>query len=341
MKMPVWLQVFILTPRISKEDWPKIDIFSKWMIVTRGVVLVMTLFSGIFAGIFAYRAGLMDWVNWAVMTAGLVFAHATNNILNDITDFRRGVDKGNYFRTQYGPQPLEAGLLTERQMLGYAAFNGTIALLCGAYLVWAQGWLVLALMGAGAVFLLFYTWPLKYIGLGEITVLLVWGPLMIGGGYFAVTGAWSWEVVIASLPYAISTTIVLFGKHIDKHDSDKEKKIRTFPVVVGERAARWIALILTLMAYGIICCQIFSGFYTVILFASLVGLTAFPLFYRFYSKPRPAQKPDWYRTDVWPMWFVAIAFVHNRRFGSWFILALIVETVLLALKVEVPFLRWP
>ena len=48
--------------------------------------------------------------------------------------------------------------------------------------------------------MLFYTWPLKYIGLGEIAVLLVWGPLMIGGGYFVITGVWDWNVVLAGLP---------------------------------------------------------------------------------------------------------------------------------------------
>jgi 1,4-dihydroxy-2-naphthoate octaprenyltransferase len=44
-----------------------------------------------------------------------------------------------------------------------------------------------------AFFVLFYTWPLKYIGLGEIAVLIVWGPLMIGGGYFV------WSAVLTGL----------------------------------------------------------------------------------------------------------------------------------------------
>ena len=42
----------------------------------------------------------------AAGTIGLIFAHATNNLFNDFTDYRPGVDKDNYFRTQYGPQPL-------------------------------------------------------------------------------------------------------------------------------------------------------------------------------------------------------------------------------------------
>ena len=64
----------------------------------------------------------------------------------------------------------------------------------------------------GAFFVLFYTFPLKYIGLGEVAVLLVWGPLMVGGAYHVITGRWDWQVALASLPYALGTTTVLFER---------------------------------------------------------------------------------------------------------------------------------
>jgi 1,4-dihydroxy-2-naphthoate octaprenyltransferase len=54
-------------------------------------------------------------------------------------------------------------------------------------------------------FVLFYTWPSNN-ALGELAVLIVWGPLMIGGGYYVITGAWDWWVVLASLPYALGVT---------------------------------------------------------------------------------------------------------------------------------------
>ncbi len=41
---------------------------------------------------------------------------------------------------------------------------------------------------------------------------------MIGGGYYVITGQWNWNVVLASLPYALGPTTVIFGKHIDKYD---------------------------------------------------------------------------------------------------------------------------
>jgi 1,4-dihydroxy-2-naphthoate octaprenyltransferase len=44
------------------------------------------------------------------------------------------------------------------------------------------------------------------------------------------------------------------------------------------------------------------------------------------SKPKPDEKPEDY-PDVWPNYFVAGAFIHNRKFGVWFLLGLIVDTV--------------
>ena len=93
-------------------------------------------------------------------------------------------------------------------------------------------------MLAGAFFVLFYTWPLKYYGLGEPAVLLVWGPLMLGGTYYVVAGQWSWPVIWFSLLYALGPTSVLFGKHIDKIDLDEEKRVHTLPVLLGEARAR-------------------------------------------------------------------------------------------------------
>jgi 1,4-dihydroxy-2-naphthoate octaprenyltransferase len=211
MNVAMWIKALQIIPRITHEEWDKLDIISRWLIATRAAVLIMTFLSAAIAGILAQIDGMFDWGRFALLAVGLVFAHATNNLLNDYTDFSRGVDKDNYFRTQYGPQPLEQGLMTKRQLLTYAAVTGLIALLPGIYFVLLQGLPALGLLLAGAFFVFFYTWPLKYIGMGELAVLIVWGPLMIGGGYFVITGTWDWNVVIASLPYAFGVTTVIFG----------------------------------------------------------------------------------------------------------------------------------
>ncbi|MGY8804317.1 MAG: prenyltransferase, partial [bacterium] len=242
MSMPnirMWGKALTVMPRIDKNEWDALDIVSRWLIATRAAVIIMTFTSAAFAGILAYKAGKFDWLLWSLVTGGLCLAHATNNISNDLTDHYKGVDKDNYFRTQYGPQTIEAGFMTVKQMMLYALVTGGAALAVGGYLVWIRGDIALLLLGAGVFFVLFYTWPLKYIGMGEPAVLAVWGPLMVGGGYYVITGSWSNDVAVASIAYALGPTAVLFGKHIDKLDADSDKKIRTLPVLLGEKLSRY------------------------------------------------------------------------------------------------------
>ncbi len=191
----------------------------------------MTVTSSAIAGLFAARDGVFRILPWLFMTLGLMFGHASNNLFNDYTDFVRGVDKDNYFRTMYGPQPVAHGLMTTRQLLGYFGVTGAMVIAC-VLLVFALDDgdpIILLLFAIGAAFVLLYTWPLKYVGLGEISVLAVWGPLMIGGGYYVLTRHWSWEVIWGSAPYVLGVTTVILGKHIDKSGMDGEKGIRTLP----------------------------------------------------------------------------------------------------------------
>lgn len=81
-------------------------------------------------------------------------------------------------------------------------------------------------------------------------MILVWGPLMIGGTYFVTSGyQWSWDVVWISALYAIGPTSVIFGKHIDKLKQDRVKKIFTLPVIIGEDVARYATLAMWILQY--------------------------------------------------------------------------------------------
>ena len=44
-------------------------------------------------------------------------------------------------------------------------------------------------------------------------------------------------------------------------------------------------------------------------------------------KELPEDKPEGYRSDIWPLWFVAYAFDHNKKFGGLFLLGLIAQLI--------------
>lgn len=324
----MWRKALSTMPRIDKSDWDELDIVSRWLIATRSAVIVMTVASAALAGLLAFRDGAFDLGLWLLVTLGLCLAHATNNLVNDLTDYWKGVDEDNYFRTQYGPQTVQDGFLSTRQLVAYAVATGMAALAVGVYLVWLRGETALLLLGIGAFLVLFYTFPLKYIGLGEPAVLAVWGPLMIGGGYYVITGSWSQQVAIAGVAYALGPTAVLFGKHIDKLDADGAKGIRTLPVLLGEAVSRYAVM-------GMLAAQLLVIVYLVgtqyLRPPVLIVLLAAPSLRRVWSvyrEPRPSGPPDELPAGVWPLWFVAIAFWYNRRFAALLVVGLIADIAL-------------
>jgi len=324
----MWGKALTVMPRITKQDWDGLDLVSRWLIATRSAVIIMTFTSAAFAGLLAVKAGRFDGLSFALVTLGLCLAHATNNLVNDLTDYWKGVDEGNYFRTQYGPQTVQDGFLSVKQLLVYALVTGGAALAVGLYLVAVQGQIVLILLGAGAFFVLFYTFPLKYIGLGEPAVLAVWGPLMVGGSYYVITGEWSNHVAVASVAYALGPTAVLFGKHIDKLDADAAKKIRTLPVLLGEKASRYTVLGMLVAQYGVIVYLVAIGYFTPAMLVTLAAAPSLRRVFRTYREPRPQEPPPELPKGVWPLWFVAATFWYNRRFGMFFLAGLVGDIVL-------------
>ena len=327
LNVSMWAKAVSVIPRVTPEEWSGLDVISRWLIATRSAVLVMTFNSAAIAGLLAARDGRFDLLLWLLVTVGLLFAHATNNLVNDITDHLKGVDKDNYFRAQYGPQPLEHGLLSRNQALLYTAITGLIALAAGTVLVFMRGEATLTLLASGIFFVLFYTWPLKYIGLGEVAVIVVWGPLMVGGGYYVIAGEVSSSVLLASLPVALAATTVLFGKHIDKLDADAAKNIRTMPVLLGERNARYATIVMLSLEYVLVLGLIVSGYFSWLLLTVLFALPWYWRALRVYSHPRPAAPPPEYPPNIWPLWYSALSFQHTRRFGGLFLLGLTLDVV--------------
>jgi 1,4-dihydroxy-2-naphthoate octaprenyltransferase len=332
MNPAMWRKALRVIPSVSKETWNALDLVSKWLISSRAAVLVMTFTSSAIAGLFAARVGGFRILPWVFMTLGLILGHAANNLFNDYTDFVRGVDKDNYFRTMYGPQPVAHGLMTTRQLLGY--FGATFAMVAACVvLVFAlDNWdpVILLLFAIGAAFVLLYTWPLKYVGMGELSVLAVWGPLMIGGGYYVLTRHWSWEVVWGSAPYVLGVTTVILGKHIDKQSMDREKGIRTLPVLIGEAAARYIVVIFLIVPYVLIAFLIATRYFTPALAIVLIALPALfrelPAFFSPKPETRPKDFPE--GEGGWPLYFAPKAFFYTRSFGTWFLLGLVAEVLL-------------
>ena len=148
-----------------------------------------------------------------------------------------GVDTEDYPRSQYSRHPILGGLTTLNGLLTGAALLTAADFGIMVYLAALRGWTIVWLAVAGLALSILYTVVLKRIALGELTALVVWGPLMTVGTTFAVAGVLDWYSVLASVPYGLIVAGVLVGKHMDKIEADTAAGIRTIPAVIGQRGA--------------------------------------------------------------------------------------------------------
>src|SRR5207302_6009668 len=131
-----------------------------------------------------------------------------------------------------------SGLISKRGLATAAVITNFFSLSVLVVLAIERGWPMIAFALAGFLVSAGYTAPplrFKKRGLGEIGVFIVWGPLMVGGAYYAATGNIPGRVIAASVPFALLATTVLMGKHIDKLEWDARGGIHTLPVVLGEK----------------------------------------------------------------------------------------------------------
>src|SRR6185369_5693991 len=307
-----------------------IDPVTKWLLIVRACVFPMTLTSGLIGGLLAAAtAPEVNWRNFALACVGIVLAHAANNMINDYFDTEGGVDTEGYTRTLYAPHPILSGLISKKGLLGVIAAVNLFDFAIMCVLTAGRGWPVIAFALAGLFISVFYVAPplrLKHHGLGEPGVAIVWGPLMIGGTYYVTAGtlpSWVW---LATIPYALSVTTVLFGKHVDKLDSDAAKGIRTLPVILGrERALSWTRAMMAAY-FVLVALLVVTG---VVSAWCLLVVAAIPRLLETletFRKPPPDGPPPGY--PIWPLWYVAWAFRLNRRAGGLFVLGLLADCLI-------------
>ncbi|HET9877555.1 MAG TPA: prenyltransferase [Mycobacterium sp.] len=307
-----------------------IDPVTRWIVVSRAAVLPMTVFAGLVAALLAVGEPGLDWRWLALALVGITAAHIANNLMNDLYDTQAGSDTAGYPRALYAPHPVLSGLVSRRTLVTAILLVNIADLAILIVLTWARGWPVAVFALSGFVLSVAYTAPplrLKKRGLGELDVLVVWGPLMVCGTYYSAVGTVGWAVLLASLPYGLLCTTVLMGKHIDKIPFDEPLGIRTLPVLLGAARARVATLAMMVGFYLLVVAAVLAA---AMPWPALLVVAALPRLVKvwpYFRRPPPEQPPAGF--PVWPLWYAALAWVHVRQAGGLLVAGLAIGALLI------------
>jgi 1,4-dihydroxy-2-naphthoate octaprenyltransferase len=329
-----WVDAFTGFYPATASDLAELDPVTRFLYAARSVILVISAQSALIAGLLTATDRRFEFVPFLLVLVGFLVLHGISNLSNDYFGYRRGHDTEDSPRRRYTLHPVASGVFTMRFLATGLAVLGVLALCIAAYFVVLRGVGALAFAVIGAILLYAYDAApraLKELGLGEVAAFAVWGPLMIGGGYYVITGRLSGAAFLASVPYGLGVASILIGKHIDQRAFDTGQEQRTLPVLLGESRARTLNRAVLVGIYLVTLVGIaFGALSPFALLVALAGPRALHAL-RVMARPAPDAPPAGY--VGWPLWYHRVCLVHNRAFGWLFIAGLAVGAVFPGLRI--------
>jgi 1,4-dihydroxy-2-naphthoate octaprenyltransferase len=128
----------------------------------------------------------------------------------------------------------------------------------------------------------------------------------------------------------LGVTTVIFGKHIDKLKIDREKKIHTLPVLLGEKISRYVVIAMLVLPYMMVLALIATRYFTPVMLLVFLAIPTFLKTYPYFLQPKPETRPADFPEGQggWPLYFAPLAFGNNRAFGGLFMIGLLVDVLL-------------
>jgi 1,4-dihydroxy-2-naphthoate polyprenyltransferase len=200
-------------------------------------------------------AGTVTAIDWAMAGGCLVGALLIQigcNFANDAFDALSGADTA----ARQGPtRAVAAGLITPRAMFVATGIVLLLALAVGLWLASVGGWPILALGVISLLCAVAYTggpFPLAYVGLGDLFVLLFFGLFaVLGSAWIQVADAARelpipWWCVASGIGFQAAAIICVNNLRDIATDAPVGK--RTVCVRLGNKRSRWYYLSLHLLA---------------------------------------------------------------------------------------------
>lgn len=215
--------------------------------------------------------GNVDPVLLSLVLIGALAAHISVNTFNEYFDFKSGLDATTR-RTPFsgGSGVLPAQPALARPTLAIAWTSLALVVVLGGYFLVVRGPGLLPVGLIGVLVILLYTprinrWPLLCLfapGLG-------FGPLMVLGTYYVLTGTYSSTAfALSAVPFFLVSGLLLLNQFPDV-EADRGAGRRNFPIIIGRQASS--------LLYGGLLVLAFASLIAAVQFellprASLVGL---------------------------------------------------------------------
>lgn len=222
-------------------------------------------------GTTVWTSGKVSFLYFILALIGAISAHISANAFNEYFDYKSGLD----YRTARTPFSGGSGTLPEKPDMARSALNTALITfavtgLIGLFFLYIRGLSLLPLGVLGLLVVVTYTpWLARNPFLCLIAPGVGFGPLMVMGTHFVLTGEYSWTAFIASLvPFFLVSDLLLLNQFPDV-EADRSVGRRHFLIVVGRETSTSIYGVFLLLAYLSISLGVYFEYLPKV---SLIGL---------------------------------------------------------------------
>lgn len=224
----------------------------------------------------SWTTNQINWSFFNLALAGAVSAHISVNLFNEYYDFKSGLDAKTIktpFSGGSGILPKNPDMAPAVLILAWISFVLTASI--GVFFIIAIGPALIPLGLLGLIIILTYTnWITHYPLLCLIAPGLGFGPLMVMGTDFVLTGQYSWTAFFASLvPFFLANNLLLLNQFPDVA-ADGSIGRKDFPITIGKQNSSYIFTAFLILPYLILIIGVYAGFLPP---SSLIGLITFVL----------------------------------------------------------------
>ena len=224
---------------------------NRWVLAARPYTLPAAVAPVLVGTGLAVRDGAFRWDVLIVTVLAALAIQVGVNFANDVADAAKGADTSE----RIGPaRAVASGLTTPREMwIGIAVVFG-FAALCGVYLAFVAGPVIIVIGLASLIAAFGYTngpIPYGYYGLGEVFVFVFFGLVATVGTRFAYdgsidTGVWDGGVIMGLLASAI-----LVANNVRDLETDGPAGKRTLAVILGRPRTRILYTVMMLAPFAV------------------------------------------------------------------------------------------
>ena len=216
---------------------------SFWLKNARTISLPQSMLPALTAGALSYGSAEFNWIAAVASVIGVMFLHLAMNLLDDWFDYKEGSAEARQkvsnegFRGRMVKYPyLTSGEATHSDLLKAVFAFLFVAGLCGAVVIAVRGWNVVWWILAALVIGESYSGrPLRlgFHGFGEFVIFLMFGPLLMTGVYYSVTGGLDWKILWLSPAVGMLVTNIVYSHSVLDSVPDAKMGKKTMAHLMG------------------------------------------------------------------------------------------------------------